>query len=185
MNKYFRALGCLLTGMAKVVYNKVFHLRTFNASLINQISPSSEITIDFGGKLSLGKKFRLRDNAKLRVRKSAVCKIGNNSSFNSGCCVVCHDKIEIGDNVQFGPNVLVYDHDHDFRAEGGIKAMKYKTSPISIGNGCWIGANTVILRGTQLGENCVVGAGSVLNGVYPDNSVIVQKRETIVKEYRK
>lgn len=46
----------------------------------------------------------------------------------------------------------------------------------------WIGANTVILRGTVIGRDCVVGAGSVLKGVYPAGSVIVQKRTENIYE---
>ena len=43
---------------------------------------------------------------------------------------------------------------------------------IHIGDYCFIGANSIILKGTSLGKNCVVGAGSVVHGVWPDNSII-------------
>lgn len=122
----------------------------------------------------------MRDGAKIRVRKAAKCEIGNNTSVNSNNMIVCRESIKIGNNVYLSPNVQIYDHDHDFRVEGGVTAGKYKTTPVEIGDSCWIGANTVILRGTKLGRNCVVGAGCVLKGEYPDDSVIVQKRETIV-----
>lgn len=82
-----------------------------------------------------------------------------------------------------GPNVLIYDHDHDYKAKGGVFSLKYKTTPIVIGNNVWIGANSIILRGTSIGNNCVVGAGCVLKGEYPDNSIIVQKRNTEITSY--
>jgi acetyltransferase-like isoleucine patch superfamily enzyme len=50
---------------------------------------------------------------------------------------------------------------------------------VEIGDNSWVGANTIILRGTKIGKNCVVGAGCVISGEYPDNSIITQKRETI------
>ena len=181
MNRYLRALICVPTGILKICFTKLFHPINFKASLINAISPFTEISLDYGGRLLIGKKLKMRDGSKIRVRKGACCKIGKNTSVNTNNIIVCHEKIEIGDNVQLAPNVLIYDHDHDYKAEGGIGAMKYKTSPVIIGNNCWIGANTIILRGTTLGNNCVVGAGSVLKGNYPDGSVIIQKRETIVK----
>lgn len=62
----------------------------------------------------------------------------------------------------------------------GVAAKQYKTAPIRIGNNVWIGANCVILRGTVIGDNSVVGAGTVLKGIYPPDSLIVQKRETQV-----
>ena len=58
--------------------------------------------------------------------------------------------------------------------------MKFKTAPITIGNNVWIGANTLILRGTTIGDNCVVAGGSVIRGNYPSNTVIIQKRTTEV-----
>ena len=89
--------------------------------------------------------------------------------------------IVLGDNIQLSPNVQIYDHDHDYRAEGGLAAMKYKTAPVEIGNNVWIGANCVILRGTKIGDNCVVAAGSVIKGEFPANTLIYQKRETEIK----
>lgn len=80
---------------------------------------------------------------------------------------------------------MIYDHDHDFRHPDGLKAEAFKTAPIVIGKDCWIGANTVILRGTTIGDNCVVGAGSIIKGNYPAESVIVQKRDTDIHHYMK
>ena len=67
--------------------------------------------------------------------------------------------------------------DAKMRAEGLEIAL-----PITVGDDVWIGANTVILRGTVIGRDCVVGAGSVLKGVYPAGSVIVQKRTENIYE---
>jgi acetyltransferase-like isoleucine patch superfamily enzyme len=156
---------------------KIFHFKGFKGPKISLVSPLSEITLNRKGKLTIGEKFKMRDGAKIRVRNGAVCKIGKNTSVNSNNMIACHEKIVIGDNVQFSPNVQIYDHDHDFRAEGGIKAGKYKTAPVEIGNNVWIGANTVILRGTKIGDNCVIAAGSVIKGEFPANSVVYQKRE--------
>lgn len=123
----------------------------------------------------------MRDGAKIRVRKDAVLKIGKNVSLNCNNMIVCREEIIIGDDVQLSPNVLIYDHDHDYSVVGGVKTGEYKTSPIKIGNNVWIGANAVILKGTTIGDNCVIGAGSILKGTYPQNSVIVQKRTTTTK----
>ena len=64
-----------------------------------------------------------------------------------------------------------------------LTAGKFVTAPVTIGDNSWIGCNVVILRGTSIGKNCIVGAGSVLKGTYPDNSVIVQKRQTTATVY--
>ena len=86
--------------------------------------------------------------------------------------------VTIGKGTMFGPNVLVYDHDHNYKSANGISDNKFKVGNVKIGNNVWIGANTIILKDTEIGDNCVVGAGSVIKGKYPDNSLIVQKRNT-------
>lgn len=184
MNKYVRAAVCVPCGMIKMAWIKLIHFGSFSGPVISLISPYSEITLDSGAELRIGRNFKMRDGAKIRVRKGGKCVIGDNTSINSNNMIACHDYISIGDNCQFSPNVQIYDHDHDFRAPEGIGAMLYKTSSIKIGNNVWIGANTVILRDTEIGDNCVIGAGSVIKGKYEAGSVIIQKRLETVRKWQ-
>lgn len=181
MNKYVRAMGCIPFGIIKISWIKLWHPCFFSGHIISLISPFTEITIDRGAKLKIGKFFKMRDGAKIRVRKGALCVIGNNSSVNCNNMIACRERIEIGNDVMLSPNVQIYDHDHDFRVRGGVKSNKYKTAPVKIGNNVWIGANTVILRGTEVGDNCVIGAGCVLKGKYKEGSVIIQKRNEEIR----
>lgn len=183
MKKYIRSGICLTYSFIKFCFIKLFHIKDFTFTVFNLVSPFTEIEIGKKAKLSLGKMVRMRSGSKVRVRKGAEVQIGENSSLNHGCMVISHEKIIIGKDVQFGPNVLIYDHDHDFRAKNGLKELKYRTSTVEIGDNVWIGANTVILRGTKIGNNCVVGAGSIVRGEYHENSIIVQKRENEVVKY--
>ena len=181
MNKYIHAAYCVPCGMIKMAWTKLFHIKSFKGPIVSMVSPLTEISLDYGGKLEIGEKFRMRDGAKIRVRKGAVCKIGRNTSVNCNNMIACRERVVIGDDVQFSPNVMVYDHDHDFRADGGVKAMKYKSSPIKIGNNVWIGANSVILRGSVIGDNAVIAAGSIVKGEVPAGAVFVQKRVSEIK----
>jgi len=182
MNKLIRAVVCVPCGMIKMTWTKIFHFGSFSGPVMSLASPYTEITMDSGAKLRIGRNFKMRDGAKIRVRKGAICVIGNNSSINSNNMIVCHEKIEIGDDVQLSPNVQIYDHDHDFRTKGGVKAGKFKTAPVVIGNNVWIGANTIILRGTEIGDNSVIGAGCVVKGKYEAGSVVIQKRSEDVRK---
>ena len=180
MNRYVRTMFAIPFGVIKMMWTKLFHIKDFHGSAVCMISPFSEISMDYGAKLSVGKGLKMRDGAKLRVRKGGNCTIGKSVAIGSGSIVTCHEKITIGSRVQLAPNVQIYDHDHDFRAAGGISAKKFNTSPIKIGDDVWIGANTVILRGTVIGDRSVIGAGCVLKGEYPNDSIIVQKRTTTI-----
>lgn len=80
------------------------------------------------------------------------------------------EKVEL-----IGPNVCIYDHDHNYKGTG------YLSGEIFIGKNVWIGANAVILRGTRLGDGCVVGADTVVKGIFDEDMLITQNRETKTK----
>lgn len=182
MNRYLHAAICSTIGLIKCAILKVERRKAFSSTIINLISPGTEITVDRGGELHIGKLMKMRGGSKLRVRKGATVVIGDNYSMGNRCIITAYENIRIGNEVQFGPGVLVYDQDHDLGVKGGLAAKKFKISPITIGNNVWIGANAIILRGTSIGDNCIVGAGSVIKGNYPANSLIVQKRETVIRK---
>lgn len=182
MKKYIREIICILYSLLKFTFMKLFHFNKVNFSPILVFSPFTEIDLGKNSYLKLSRLVKARSGVKLKVREGAKVEVGERTSFNHGCMIISHDEITIGNNVQFGPNVLMYDHDHDFRKKKGLINLKYKTSPINIGNDVWIGANVVILRGTVIGNNCVVGAGSIIKGTYEDNTMIIQKRHESIKQ---
>ena len=145
-------------------------------SPIERFSPNVVTEFNGGSKVVLKKKVRVHSGTKIKVRNGAELFIGNNVKVNYNCIIVSREHIEIGDGTEFGPSVYLYDHDHDYRA--GLKADEFISAPIVIGKNCWIGANTVILRGTSIGDNCVIGAGSIIKGTFPPNSLVLQNRIT-------
>lgn len=181
MNGYIRAILTIPYAYIKLGVIKLFHMKSVSFGKLPRVSLGTEFSIDKGSRIAIGDMFNMRGTARIRVRNQGELVIGNNVSLNINNMIACHSRIVIGDDVQFSPNVQIYDHDHDFYVEGGVKAGKYKVAPVKIGNNVWIGANTVILRGTEIGDNCVVGAGSVIKGTYSDNTLIIQKREEVEK----
>ena len=156
---------------------KLFHWNSFYFYPIERISPNVIVAVGRRSRIELGDKVRVHSFSRISAVAGGKLRIGDNCRFNYNCMIVCRDSIEIEPGVEFGPNVLIYDHDHDFRAPGGLKAGKFKTGPVRIGENSWIGANTVILRNTTIGSNCVIAAGSIVKGNIPDNTILVQKRE--------
>lgn len=183
MNGYLRAAFAVPNAVLKLSLLKIFHLKRLTFGNLPRISLFTELTVENGAMLHIGNRFNMRSGSKVRIRNKGQLCFGDNVSISHNCIITCREKIVIGSDVQFAPGVLVYDHDHDYCAEGGIKAGKYKTEPIVIGNNVWVGANAIILRGAKIGDNAVIAAGTVVRrGQYSPDSLIYHKREISVKK---
>ena len=136
-----------------------------------------------GGRIVCGDQLRIEENAALSAVNGGKLSLGDNVGIGQGNLIKCQEKIEIGSGTLFGPNVLVYDHDHVFDSVNGVDRKRFQTKPVMIGENCWIGANVVILKGSEIGDRCVVAAGSVIRGSYPSDSLIYQKRTDTVKQF--
>ena len=175
MNDFIKNLISVVTSEIRFIFMKLRYGKRFNFSGIQRFSPATDVSIYSEAIISLGNKVRAHTGTRIKARKGAKIKIGDDVSFNYNCIVVAHDEINIGDGCEIGPGVLFYDHDHDFRGKS-IKEKEFRTSPINIGKNVWIGANCIILRGVTIGDNCVIGAGSVVKGVIPPETIYIQKR---------
>lgn len=129
-------------------------------------------------KVLIGENFRSRKHCSLNISSGKLI-VGNNVFFNRSVSLNCHLKITIGDDCLFGENVKVYDHDHSFSDKSRlIKEQGFEVAEVLIGSNVWIGSNVVILKGSTIGDNSVIAAGSIVKGVIPNDSIFVQKRKS-------
>lgn len=115
----------------------------------------------------------IRRNGTIRIDHSGELYIGDKVFINDNCSINCIYKISIGEYTKIGPNVSINDNDHNFRGKDDKRML---TGKVTIGKNVWIGANTVILRGTTIGDNSVIAAGSVVKGNIPENSLFINKK---------
>lgn len=95
-------------------------------------------------------------------------EIGENFYSNHNLIILDENNVTFGDNVLVGPNCAFYTSTHPFSAEkrkNGIKNSK----PINIGNNVWISGNVTVLPGVSIGDNSVIGAGSIVSKNIPSN----------------
>lgn len=154
-----------------------------------------KIQIGFTGNLQGFPKFNIKNGGRIqifphcRISKShlgaidgGIIQIGEGSSIGENDIIVAHGRIVIGKNCSMGPNVCIYDHDHCFDKNG--KGKGFNVGDIKIGNNVWLGAGVIVLRNTYIGENCVIGAGTVVKGNIPDNSMVVGNRQLMITELK-
>lgn len=97
---------------------------------------------------------------------------GDNVYANFNLTMVDDTHIYVGDCTMFGPNVTVATAGHPIDPELRAKAYQYNM-PVHIGKNCWLGAGVIVLPGVTIGDNTVIGAGSVVTKDIPSNVVAV------------
>ena len=107
--------------------------------------------------------------------------IGDLFYANFNLTIVDDGEVFIGDHVMIGPNVTIATAAHPVEPSLRKKALQFNC-PVHIGNNVWIGANTVILPGVTIGDNTVIGAGSIVTKDIPANVVAVGNPCRVLRE---
>ena len=113
----------------------------------------------------------------------SIC-LGHDVSLQQSCHIVIATTLEIGANTTISSNVFITDSDHGHE-EVGVNVLRQplKIEQTTIGHGCFLGVGARILAGTRLGNNCVVGANSVVRGSFPNGCVIAGVPARIVRRF--
>ena len=108
-------------------------------------------------------------------------RLGNYVYANFNLTLVDDGNIDIGDNVMFAPNVTVITATHPVLPALREKGLQFNVD-VMICNNVWIGAGAIIMPGITVGENSVVGAGSVVTKDVPPNTVVVGNPARVLRE---
>ena len=130
---------------------------------------------------SFGEKSVLRDNVQFNHMENITlgtnCIIGANSILNAS------DTIDIGNDFLGGPELIIYTAEHGIK-NNGIPFHKQlnKHAPVSIGNNVYIGARVIILKGITIGDNIVVGSGSIVTSNLESNAIYAGNPSKLIKK---
>lgn len=144
--------------------------------------------ISIGDNFISGPNFRIEaHNLFLADVYNPKIKIGNSVNINFDCHIGCVDEVIIGNNVLIASKVLIIDHFHGDTTYSNlllppVKRRLVTKGPIKIGDNVWIGESVVIMPGVELGENCIVGANSVVTKSFGSNMVLAGNPAKVIRK---
>ena len=153
------------------------HLRRLNAIPNEDAQQRFEVLRGMLGQIGIGTQIKSPFSCDYGLH----IRIGRNGFVNYRCVFLDCNLITIGDDAQIGPGVHIYTAFHPVDAEvrrSGLEAAK----PVNIGHNVWLGGRCVICPGVTIGNNSVIGAGSVVVRDIPANRVAVGNPCRIIKE---
>ena len=116
----------------------------------------------WGGTIRLGEQTQVRDGAELKSK--GELSTGTRAVFGRNTTVHCHERIVLGDHVALAEGVTVMDSDHLQDAGASIIHQGVVATPVTIEDNVFVATNALILRGSRVGANSQIAAGSVLTG---------------------
>ena len=166
----------------------------YDKGLIQERQQAKELCYDYNNlrpskieeRKELLKKLLGKTKENFLIEQPFICdygyniEIGENFYSNHNLTILDGNKVKFGDNVFIAPNCSFYTAGHPLNAETRNKGLEY-AKPIEIGNNVWIGGNVIVLPGVKIGDNAVVGAGSVVNKDIPANVVAVGNPCKVIK----
>ena len=183
LNKIF--LGIIIL-VAYVVNRFMLYINNVDCGKNFVINGFIKLIISDGATVKIGDNFKLNSGKLFNpigrnqrslfvVNKRAELIIGNNVGMSS-VAIVCAKKIIFGDNIKVGGNTIFYDtdfHSLNYLERTSTPEIKknIKIKPILIGDNVFIGGHSLILKGTEIGENSIIGGGSVVSGKIPPHEV--------------
>ena len=108
-------------------------------------------------------------------------EVGENFFANYTLTVLVVARVRIGANAQIAPNVSIYTAGHPIHPDSRNSGYEYGID-VTIGDNVWLGGNACVMPGVTIGNNVVIGAGSVVTKDIPDNVIAVGNPCRVVRE---
>ena len=136
------------------------------------IGPGVSLEIGKDATVRLGRWSWIGHGTKIRAHEGSV-EIGAKSVLGQECTISSFQHVAIGRECIVADRVMLIDFDHGVvEVERPIRLQGIYKRDVGVGNNCWIGYGTCILRGVTIGDNCIVGTNSVVTKDVPDDAVV-------------
>lgn len=146
---------------------------------------ASPIFIYGGRRIVIGNKVRIFPGLRIETHNGGSILLDDNISIGQNFHLISSNELlRIGRDTTISGNVFITNMDHDYSAiDIHILEQKYNVKTTEIKENCFIGYGVAIQAGTILGKQCIVGANSLVRGIFPDYCVIAGAPAKIIKRY--
>lgn len=165
-----------LHNRCRLQWKKWFGCRGLQFGRCILLDKELKLQLNSGSRVTLGDRVESDGRVFITTGYSSQLNIGSGVYFNDGAVISCLGKIDIGENTLFGPGVKIFDNNHRFSREEGV-SRECTAGCITVGRSCWIASDVVLLKGTDIGDNCVIGAGCIIRGKVPAGSLVTRSGE--------
>ena len=169
-----------ILGFLKLLIYKFLYFNRIYFKIPVKIKANVKFLVDKKSRIILGKNVKLRYNSILTAERGGIIVLGDNVFINDNAHITSLKNIVIGNNVHIGQNLVILDHDHDYKND----FSNFITDDIVIGKNVWIGANVTILKGVKIGDNSVIAANTLVNKNVTSNTLLYEDKKRNIKNIK-
>lgn len=165
-----RRIAGRLTSITKIIYFRAAYPEIslpFSATL----DKGMILSATDGGIIQVGGNVFFGPNTQIISRGGSIV-IGDNVHIGTGCIIVSQNAIQIGRDTLIAEYTVIRDQDHDYSTRP-IRTSGFLAGAITIGDDCWIGCKSTVLRNSSIGNGSVIGAHSLVRGDVPQFTLAV------------
>ena len=145
------------------------------------VSEGVQLTALNGGRIFIGRNVHIGRFVQINAMGGDVYIKDDVVCINDFSILTAWEKIEIGQNTLIAPFCHIMDRDHGFNKEDLIRNQLGIVTPVFIGNDCWLGSGSVILKGVRINDGAVIGARSVVTSEIPAYAIAAGSPAKILK----
>ena len=153
------------------VKTAMLHIGFGSVGVFDKTYQRSMLQID--GRIELKGKAWFGHGSKISITKNGKVIIGDRFVNTAMMTLICDDRIEFGGNVTTSWNTLVMDTDWHAVKNTVTNEVRPFKKPIEIGNNVWLCTRSVILKGSKIASNCIVGANAVVSGKFEKENTLI------------
>ena len=158
----------------------------FNKSIksngIVLVQKNVNLRVELGGEIVFGKNVLIKEGSIIYAKKGSKITIGKNSSTGHHTEISANNYIQMGNDIIMGAYTYITDSNHGYKDSTlPIRKQPMESGKVIIEDNVWLGRNVMVLKDTNIGNNSIVSAGSIVTKEFKNNVILAGIPAKIIK----